>query len=143
MSDTLFEVKDFNSHIETQLKVIRPKGYLIPKSDDGLKSFLAKHHIQFSDFVLKDDEKVIRYNILGKSKKTEEEDEHIAPQVQEEMFFNNSYDEYWYIPLNQITSNLLVTALEPQSMLGLVQYKEYEYLLENQFYPILKVMESK
>ena len=142
-TDTVFTINDFNYIIEAHVKVVKPKGYLIPKSDSKLKLFIDRHNIQYSNYEKKNGEKVIRYNILEINKKIEEEDEHFDPIVKEEEVNNNSYEDYLYLPINQLTSNLLVIALEPQSMLGIMQYKEYEYLLKNENYPILKVVEDK
>jgi len=140
-NDTIFTVKDFNSKIESHIKVKKPNGYLIPKNDIELKSFIDKHHVQYSDFIKKNGKKVIRYNILEVNKKTEEEDEHLDPKVQEQETENIIYENYLYLSTNQLTSNLLVIALEPQSMLGIMQYKKYQYLLDNKIYPILKVVD--
>ncbi len=50
-------------------------------------------------------------------------------------------DEYYFIPTNQLKNNLIVIALEPKSMLGLVTYKQYEHLLKaGEYFPILRVV---
>ena len=52
-------------------------------------------------------------------------------------------DSYFFVPLNQIHSNMLVLILDPQSMTGLVQYEKFSYLLnEKSSYPILQVDEN-
>ena len=52
-----------------------------------------------------------------------------------------NFEDYFFLPANQIRSNLIVIALEPKSMLGLVTYKEFEHLLKaGEYYPILRVV---
>ena len=52
-------------------------------------------------------------------------------------------EEYYFIPTNQLKNNLIVIALEPKSMLGLVTYKNYEHLLNaGEYFPILRVVNT-
>jgi hypothetical protein len=50
--------------------------------------------------------------------------------------------DYRFVPLelNQMKRNTIVTAFEPQSMLGLVQYERFRYLIQEDTYPVLRVM---
>ena len=38
--------------------------------------------------------------------------------------------DYIYLPTNQLKGSLIVIALEPKSMLGLVTYKNFSHLLK-------------
>jgi len=52
-------------------------------------------------------------------------------------------EEYYFIPTNQLKNNLIVIALEPKSMLGLVTYKNYEHLLKaGEYFPVLRVVNT-
>jgi hypothetical protein len=52
--------------------------------------------------------------------------------------------EYLFIPTNQMKGNLIVLALEPKSMLGLVTYKQYEHLLNiGEPFPVLRVIKGR
>lgn len=141
--DSLFIVDDFNSKIETYLQVKKPNGYLIPKTDSKLKILLGKHHMEYSDFILGENEKVVQYNILEMNKSIDEEDEHFDPVVKEEEVVNPIIQDYYFVPTNQLASNLIVIAFEPQSMLGVAQYSDYNYLFHNKVFPILKVVKIK
>jgi hypothetical protein len=54
-----------------------------------------------------------------------------------------SENDYIYIPASQLKGNMIVIALEPKSMLGLVTYKEFACLLNKESnYPILRVVKK-
>jgi hypothetical protein len=49
--------------------------------------------------------------------------------------------DYYFITTSQLKGNLIVLALEPKSILGLVTYKDYANLLkEGETFPILRVI---
>ncbi|MCX6267360.1 MAG: hypothetical protein NTW16_08400, partial [Bacteroidetes bacterium] len=51
---------------------------------------------------------------------------------------------YIFIPTSQLKGNLLILALEPKSMLGLVTYPKYAPLLKSgQPFPVLRVMKNR
>ena len=50
-----------------------------------------------------------------------------------------SVKDYIYVPVSQLKGNMLVIALEPKSMLGLVTYSNFAHLLGLGKYPILRV----
>jgi hypothetical protein len=51
--------------------------------------------------------------------------------------------EYIYVPADQLKGNMIVLALEPKSMLGLVTYQQFQFMLKaGQTYPILRVMKK-
>ena len=71
-----------------------------------------------------------------------ERDTIIAPIV-ETKFVTESIceDDYIFVPTNQLKNNMIVIALEPKSMLGLVTYKKFDKLLkESEDFPILRVI---
>ncbi|MFN3693983.1 MAG: hypothetical protein ACK4UV_03160, partial [Ignavibacterium sp.] len=48
--------------------------------------------------------------------------------------------EYYFLPVSQLKNNMIVIALEPKSILGLVTYKQFEQLLKaGEQFPILRV----
>jgi hypothetical protein len=48
--------------------------------------------------------------------------------------------EYYFLPVKQLKNNMIVIALEPKSMLGLVTYKQFEHLLKTgEKYPIKRI----
>jgi hypothetical protein len=55
-----------------------------------------------------------------------------------------SSNDYIYIPTSQLKGQMVVIALEPKSMLGLVTYKQFAHLLKNgEAFPILRVVNKK
>ena len=71
-----------------------------------------------------------------------ERDTIVNPIVEVKVIPNGlTEDDYIFIPTNQLKNNLIIIALEPKSMLGLVTYKKFEYLLkQGENYPILRVI---
>ena len=50
-------------------------------------------------------------------------------------------NDFIFIPTKQLRNDMIVITLEPKSELGLVTYKNYEYLLKKgEEYPILRVV---
>ena len=51
--------------------------------------------------------------------------------------------DYIYVPTSQLKGNMIVIALEPKSMLGLVTYKGFAHLLKvRRKFPILRVIKK-
>jgi hypothetical protein len=58
----------------------------------------------------------------------------------EKLSLGNQLHNYVYVPVHQFKSSLIVMAFEPRSMVGLVNYTAFAYLLEaGKLYPILRV----
>ena len=52
-------------------------------------------------------------------------------------------DKYFYVPINQLNSNVLVLGLEPQSMIGIVVYDEYKkWIQAGKYYPVIRVIKN-
>ena len=54
-----------------------------------------------------------------------------------------SPDDYIYLPASQLKGNMIVIALEPKSILGLVTYPQFAHLLKaDEKYPVLRVIKK-
>ena len=138
--DTLVTVVDYHPIVKSLFDIKRPIGYLIPKSLKDILDWADKHSIKYTDYRKSDDEKLEHYYINGIDSINFEGDIIADPIVQSEIISEEiSAEDYIFIPTNQLKNNLIVIALEPKSMLGIMQYKEYRYLLDNKIYPILRV----
>ncbi|MBZ0199040.1 MAG: hypothetical protein K8H86_04170, partial [Ignavibacteriaceae bacterium] len=138
--DSLITVTNYNSAIEPLLTIKKPAAYLIPKADSLLVAWMNKHEIEYKNFV-PDDRQVLKvYNISVDDSLMLEGDK-IAKVNTDKEDFRGAYSPggYFIVPINQLYSNMLVLALEPQSIIGLVVYKEFKYLLSGKTYPVLRV----
>lgn len=140
--DTVITVNDYRPLVKSIYDVKRPKGYLVPKSQTDIVKWADRQGLNYSDYRMSVDDRVEQYKITGIDSMDFERDIIVNPQVVAEDVENNYCgDEYIFIPLNQLKNNLIVIALEPKSELGLVTYKQFEYLLKKgEPFPILRVV---
>ena len=140
--DTIVTVKEFRSVVKSLLDVERPEGYLIPKEIPELKIWADYHNIKYDEAKTGSCEKVEEYFIEEIEKIDFERDTIFNPIVKiNEISESIDFSKYYFIPVNQIKNNMIVIALEPKSMLGLVTYKKFEHLLKaGENYPILRVV---
>lgn len=139
--DTLVMVENFHPVVQSTFDISRPKAYLIPASDSLLTQFLELHNIDFDLFHPEPDLNVSAYYIESLLPGSNEELNNVFVQVQEHAMRGKALIEaYFRVPIGQLHSNFLVMVFEPQSMFGLVQLKEYQYLLkEKSYFPILRI----
>jgi hypothetical protein len=141
-SDTVIVVNDFRPAVKSIYDVERPLGYLIHKSLTELYDWAIRQNLIITPFQLTSDKSVQEYFICSIDSIDFEGDTVVNPNVElKEVVEKIIEDEYYFIPTNQLKNNLIVTALEPKSMLGLVTYKNYEHLLkEGKYFPVLRVV---
>lgn len=141
--DTLITVKDFRPVVKSLYDVERPKGYLIPKQLTDIKDWMDRHNLRYFDASLLIAKRVEQYVIDSVGKIDFERDTIKNPFVSViDVADKITFQDYYFLPVNQLKNNLIVIALEPKSMLGLVTYKQFEYLINAyEKYPILRVRE--
>ncbi|MGQ9643661.1 MAG: M14 family zinc carboxypeptidase, partial [Ignavibacterium sp.] len=141
--DTILTVDDFRPVVKSTYSVKRPKGYLIPKKLTELKEWMDNHNLFYTDARLESCDKVEEYFIDSIGIIDFERDTIINPYVSvNEVTDKINLSEYYLIPVNQLKNNMIVIALEPKSMLGLVTYKQFEHLLkQSKEFPIFRVIE--
>jgi len=142
--DTVFHVQEYHSKVISKLEVTKPAAYLIPANDEKLVRWMKRSNFDYHIYEPAKGHVVNQYTIQKIEKQVDEGLENYYPKVQIQPYKKNiSKNEYYAIPINQLQSNKLVTALEPQSMLGLVNYDAFKYLLvNNSAYPVLRVRNS-
>ncbi len=140
--DTIVTVDDFRSVVKSIYEVKRPKGYLVPKNLSELKQWMDNHNLFYSDAKLESCDKVEEYFIDSIGTIEIERDTIINPYVSVNGVTEKiDLSEYYFLPVKQLKNNMIVIALEPKSVLGLVTYKQFEYLLRNrEAFPILRVV---
>jgi hypothetical protein len=139
--DTTVTVKEYHPSDKILLEVEKPVGYLIPKADTNLTRLIKLHNLKHEIYTSKINFKVEEYTVINVEIDVVEEDSVVYPKVEKKFIENINPSEYYFLPINQLHSNMLVLGLEPQSTLGLCQYKNYNYLIEEgKSYPILRVV---
>lgn len=137
--DTILQVLNYHPHVKNILKLRTPIGYLIPRSDTLLNEFLINHNITYLNSV-PTGKKVYQYEILKVDSILLEGEYLKNPLISKQLFQKlPDTNDFIFVPINQSKRDMLVLAFEPQSMVGLVQYERFSYLLNRKNYPILRV----
>ncbi|MBK7500298.1 MAG: hypothetical protein IPI19_14735 [Ignavibacteriales bacterium] len=140
--DTVITVSDYRPIVKSIYDVVRPKGYLVPKSLKEIVDWADRHELTYSDYKKSDDDKIEQYFISGIDSMDFERDIIVNPTVEVDPIKNDLVEaDYIFIPVNQLRNNMIVIALEPKSELGLVTYKQFEHLLKKgEIFPILRLV---
>jgi hypothetical protein len=144
-TDSLITVTDFRPVVKTIYDVDRPIGYLIPKKLPELYEWAMRQNLIISDFDFTQDLVIQEYFISEIDSIDFEGDAVVNPIVElSDIKFKIRPVAWYFIPTNQLKNNLIVTALEPKSILGLVTYKQYVHLLKaREYFPVLRVVNQK
>jgi len=138
--DTSLTISNFHDKVVSKLQVRTPIGYLIPKSDSQLLSLLQRHNAKTKIYNRKSQATIYQYYIKDISKTNLEDLEVKTPIIEKNECKNIDFNSYAFVPINQIKSNALVLILEPESMMSILQYEKFKYLLKvNSAYPVLRV----
>jgi hypothetical protein len=141
-TDSLITVTDFRPVVKAIHSVERPIGYLIPKKLTELYDWAVRQNLVISEFDFTQDLIIQKYFVSEIDSIDFEGDTVVNPAVELKEIQNEiKPNDYFFIPTSQIKKNLIVTALEPKSILGLVTYKQYAHLLKaNEYFPVLRVV---
>ena len=141
-TDTVINISDYHPIVKSLYDVKRPFGYLLPKNLRGVVDWAKRNNLIMHQATKIPDVKFEKYFISGIDSINFEGDNVVNPVVEVREIKNGiKFEDYFFIPTNQIRSNLIVIALEPKSTLGLPTYKEFEFLLKkDQAYPILRII---
>ncbi|MFO7524850.1 MAG: M14 family zinc carboxypeptidase [Ignavibacteriaceae bacterium] len=137
--DTIIDVSNYHPTVENLFEVSLPDAYIVPGSDSLLLKLIERHSIYFEE-TLPEILNIEQYIITGIDTIELENIKLADVQVRVNQKTINDLDgKYVLIPTNQSKKNTITLAFEPQSMLGLIHYNMYKYLIENNEYPILRV----
>jgi hypothetical protein len=141
-NDTIVTVNNFRPVVKSLLDIKRPQGYLIPKEITELRIWLENHSIQYTEPKAELSDKLEQYFIERIDSIDFEGDIIINPYVTvSDVTGEIDISKYFFIPTSQLKNNMIVIALEPKSMLGIVTYKQFEYLLTvGEKYRILRLV---
>jgi hypothetical protein len=141
-TDSTYTVVDYRPVVKSISDVTRPDGYLIPKTLKDISEWIDRQAFKKTHLNTTSSYRIEQYQIDAIDSIDFEGDNIVNPTVVSKDFPSNiSSDDYIYVPTAQLKGNMLVIALEPKSMLGLVTYKQFAYLLKaGEKYPILRVI---
>lgn len=139
--DTIVEVTDFRPVVKSVYDVTRPAGYLIPVSHPELVEWVKRQALQTASFTKSKDYRIVSYFINKIDTIDFEGDPTVDPVIKASEYPGEiSGNDYIYIPVNQLKGNMIILALEPKSILGLVTYKDFASLLiKKTIFPVLRV----
>lgn len=142
--DSVVVVNDYRPVVKSLFDVQKPLGYLIPKQQTGLVEWVNKHSLKATEYKLRKNHKIEQYTIDHFDSIDFEVGNIINPALKKTNFAGKlSSSEYIFVPTKQLKGNMIVLALEPKSMLGLVTYKQYEHLLKiGEVFPVLRVLKK-
>jgi hypothetical protein len=141
-TDTVVTVNDFRPLVKSTYDVERPKGYLVPKKLTEIIEWADKQALFYYDYTKASDDVIEQYHV-SRIESIDFERDTISNPIVEAKFVTESIceDDYIFVPTNQLKNNMIVIALEPKSMLGLVTYKKFDKLLkESEDFPVLRVI---
>jgi len=140
-TDTVVEVTDYRPVVKSTYDIDRPLGYLIPKKKTELVAWLNIQNITQKEYIPGMHPKVEHYYIRDIDSIDFERDMIVNPIVESSAVNISDPAEYIFVPAAQLKANMIVQALEPKSMLGLITYKQYAHLLKTAtYFPVLRVI---
>lgn len=139
--DTIITIIDYRPVVKSLCDVERPLGYLIPKKLKELTDWIDRQALSIETFTVSPAEIIQQYEISAIDSIDFEGDKVVNPSIiLRDLKSSIVTSDYIYIPTAQLKGNMIVIALEPKSILGLVTYKQFAHLLKaGEKYPILRV----
>ncbi|MFT3737768.1 MAG: M14 family zinc carboxypeptidase [Breznakibacter sp.] len=143
-NDSTIMVRDYRPAVRSVTDVSKPQGYLVPKSCRELIDWAARYNLTTSKLKKSPKFKIEQYAVGSLDSIDFEGDVIVDPNVvATDVTQATQTRDYIYIPTGQIKGNLIVTALEPKSELGLVTYPSYSHLLKaDSPFPVLRVVKK-
>ena len=134
-------VMDYSSKIKAIKSVSRPASYLIPSEYKEVINLLNKHHVAFEVIENPSKIEVEIYTVESVNKKWLENKRFSIAKTNSKISIYESKLGDVIVPLNQIVGTWISIVLEPESMWGIVQTKEFENLLKiGEQFPIFRIL---
>ncbi|MBK7338076.1 MAG: hypothetical protein IPJ00_18790 [Saprospirales bacterium] len=142
--DTVVNVTDYRPVVRSLFDVMKPAGYLIPEESAILTEWASRQGFRQEPLKKLSRFRIEQYLVGAVDSIDFEGGMIVDPALRVVELKKQSLREgYIFIPTNQLKGNLLVLALEPKSMLGLVTYKQFAHLLEaGKEFPVLRVVKK-
>jgi hypothetical protein len=142
--DSVINVVNYRPVVKSLLSVGKPLGYLVPKNLKDVLDWADRQGLRQEPFTLSPYCEIEQYSVNTIDSIDFEGDRVVDARVFAKPVGNVTFvEDYVYIPTSQLKGNILVIALEPRSMLGLVTYRDFAQLLKaGEKYPILRVVKK-
>ena len=141
--DSVITVTDYRPVVKTLHEVIKPDAYLVPSDNRDLADWIKRQALIHSVYKPRQGDAIEQYQVVTIDSTDFEGDRVVDPNVVTLKNIKVAAN-YIYIPVNQLKGNMIVIGLEPKSMLGLVTYKQFAYLLrKGEKYPVLRVFRAR
>lgn len=139
--DTVITITDYRPVVKSLYDVERPDGYLIPVKLKELTDWIVRQALKTETLRILPSTEIQQYEISAIDSIDFEGDKVVNPSIiLKDIKSPITISDYIYIPASQLKGNMIVIALEPKSILGLVTYKQFAHLLKaGEKYPILRV----
>lgn len=143
-TDSILSIVDYRPVVKSLYDVKIPEGYLIPKKLKELTEWISRQALIQLTWTRNSDSKIEGYKISSIDSIDFEGDKIVNPSiVLKDLQSDIQSADYVYVPTSQLKGNMIVIALEPKSMLGLVTYKQFAHLLKaGETFPILRVVKK-
>jgi hypothetical protein len=141
-TDSVIDVTDYRPIVKSIYDVTKPSGYLIPRAMKQLTGWVERQGLSCNKYVTAKGDKIEQYKINAIDSIDFERDMIANPMVSAAEFHGTiTPEDYIFVPTAQLKGNLIVLALEPKSMLGLITYKNFADLLKTgDKFPIFRVV---
>ena len=142
--DSIITVNDYRPVVKSLYDVKKPAGYLIPVQLTELVEWAGRQSLMLAPYKNTGENKIEQYLISNIDSIDFEGDIIVNPQVVLQEYQAPITDEqYFFVPTAQLKGNMIILALEPKSMLGLITYKKYAHLLKkDEAFPVLRVLKK-
>lgn len=140
--DTIITITDYRPVVKSIFDVERPDGYLVPVRLKELTDWIARQSLKTETARILPSAIIQQYEISAIDSIDFEGDKVVNPSITLKNIKSPiTISDYIYVPAYQLKGNMIVIALEPKSILGLVTYKQFAHLLKaGETYPILRVV---
>jgi hypothetical protein len=144
-TDSIINVVDYRPVVKSVYNVKKPSGYLIPKQLKEVIEWADRQALIRTECTITASDKIESYEISAIDSIDFEGDTIVNPII---VVNKNkpeiAAEDYLYFPASQLKGNLIVIALEPKSMLGLVTYNKFACLLKaGEIFPVLRVIKNQ
>lgn len=137
-----YEVDQYYSEVRSIYQIPLPDAYLIPKNDSLLMKFLTNHQIKFTSD-LPDHLNLEQYFITSIDSITLEDETMAAPKFKVNQKKTTDLNSaYLLVPTNQLKKNVIVAAFEIRSMHSLYHYDIFNYMINQELYPVLRAFKD-
>lgn len=139
-TDTIVvEIENYYPLVTPARTVAMPEGYLIPSEEGEIAELMRRHQVEVDEL---DRGEVLETEVFRINNFTEEQFESptmIPTGVLESRDYEVQSGDI-FVPTSQLSGLMIATALEAQSMHGLIQYEEFDHLKQEGEFPIYRVV---